>query len=48
MVVYAIYCGGFQGSSYYARFDEAEQAANFRTYATGHKWSVRSIVIPKD
>lgn len=46
MTMYAIYCGGLQGSSYYRTFEEAQQAANFRTYCTGVKWKVRSIYFP--
>ena len=46
MVVYAIYCGNFQGSSYYRSYDEAKNAANFRSYCTGHQWNVKSILIP--
>lgn len=46
MIVYAIFCGNFQGSSYYKTREEAQQAANFRTYCTDHKWEVKSIYIP--
>ena len=46
MIVYAIFCGNFQGSSYYRTREEAQQAANFRTYCTDHKWEVKSIYIP--
>ena len=46
MIVYAIYCGGLRGSSYYRTHDEAQSAANFRTYCTGHRWEVKSVLIP--
>lgn len=46
MIVYAIYCGNFQGSSYYKTYDEAQNAANFRTYCTGHKWVVKTVYLP--
>lgn len=46
MILYIIYCGGFQGSSYYRTREEAQNAANFRTYCTGVKWEVKQIVIP--
>lgn len=46
MIVYAIFCGNFQGSSYYKTREEAQQAANFRTYCTGTKWEVKEILIP--
>ena len=48
MIMYAIYCGGFQGSSYYRTKEEAQYAANFRTYCTGTKWDVRSVIIPTE
>lgn len=46
MIVYAIYCGNFQGSSYYRTREEAQNAANFRTYCTDHKWEVKTVYIP--
>ena len=46
MIRYIIYCGDFQGSSRYRTHEEAQQAANFRTYCTGHRWKVKSIYIP--
>ena len=46
MIVYAIFCGNFQGSSYYSRYDEAENAAKWRTYCTGVDWIVKQIIIP--
>lgn len=45
MIVYAIYCGNFQGSSYYRTREEAQNAANFREYCTGHYWTVKPILI---
>lgn len=46
MTMYIIHCGGFQGSSYYRTREEAQNAANFRTYCTGVKWEVQQVVIP--
>lgn len=46
MIMYIIYCSGFQGSSRYRTHEEAQQAANFRTYCTGVKWEVKEIIIP--
>lgn len=46
MIMYIIHCGNFQGSSYYRTREEAQQAANFRTYCTGTKWDVKEILIP--
>ena len=46
MTMYVIDCGGFQGSSYYKTFDEAQAAANVRTYCTGHKWTVKPVYFP--
>lgn len=46
MIVYAIFCGNFQGSSYYKTREEAQSAANFRTYCTNHKWEIRTIYLP--
>lgn len=46
MIVYTIYCGNFQGSSYYKTYEEAQNAANFRTYCTNHKWEVKQVYIP--
>lgn len=46
MIMYIIHCGGFQGSSYYRTCEEAQNAANFRTYCTGVKWEVKQVVIP--
>lgn len=44
-IMYAIYCGSLQGSSYYRTKEEAEQAARFRTYCTGVEWTVRQVII---
>ncbi len=46
MTVYAIFCGNFQGSSYYRTHEEAQCAANWRTYCTGVEWIVKKILIP--
>jgi len=46
MIVYRIYCGNFEGSSYYRTREEAQNAANFRTNCTGIKWDVREIHLP--
>ncbi len=46
MIVYRIYCGNFQGSSYYRTREEAQNAANFRTNCTGVEWTVREIYLP--
>lgn len=46
MIVYAIYCGGLQGSSYYRTREEAQCAANWRTHCTGIEWDVREIYLP--
>lgn len=46
MILYIIHCGGFQGSSYYRTREEAQQAANFRTYCTDRKWEVKTVYIP--
>lgn len=46
MIMYIIHCGGFEGSSRYKTYEEARQAANFRTYCTGMLWEVKEIVIP--
>ena len=46
MTVYVIYCGSFQGSAYYRTREEAQCAANWRTYCTGMEWSVKEILIP--
>lgn len=46
MIRYAIFCGNLQGSSYYRTKEEAQQAANFRTYCTGIEWMVREIFFP--
>ena len=46
MIMYVIHCGSFQGSSHYRTREEAQQAANFRTYCTGTKWEVKEIIIP--
>ena len=46
MILYIIYCGSFQCSSRYRTREEAQQAANFRTYCTGTKWEVKEIIIP--
>lgn len=45
MIMYAIYCGGLQGSSYYRSYEEALNAAKFRSYCTGVDWCVRRICI---
>ena len=46
MKKYIIECNGFQGSASYNRYDEAQAAANFRTFCTGMKWEVREIILP--
>lgn len=46
MILYIIHCGNFQGSSNYQTREEAQQAANFRTYCTGMKWEVKQVLIP--
>ena len=46
MIVYAIFCGNFGGSSYYRTREEAQAAANFRTNCCGIKWEVREIILP--
>lgn len=46
MIVYGIFCGNFQGSSYYRTYDDAKNAANFRSNCTGVKWTVREIYLP--
>lgn len=46
MTVYAIFCGGFQGSSYYRTREEAQCAADWHTYCTGIEWNVKEILIP--
>ena len=46
MIVYRIYCGNFQDSSYYRTREEAQNAANFRTNCTGVEWVVREIYLP--
>ena len=46
MIVYAIFCGNFSGSSYYHTREEAQNAANFRTNCTGIQWVVREIILP--
>lgn len=45
MVKYAIFCNGLQGSSYYYRREEAEEAARWRTYCTGMEWIVKEIMV---
>lgn len=44
MIMWAIFCGGLQGSSYYRTREEAQQAANFRSYCTGVQWTVKEII----
>jgi len=46
MIVYAIFCGDFGGSSYYRTREEAQAAANFRSYCCGIEWVVREILLP--
>ena len=46
MIVYRIYCGSFEGSSYYRTREEAQNAANFRTNCAGIEWTVREIYLP--
>lgn len=46
MKAYVLYCGDLQGSSYYRTYEEAQNAANFRTYCTGVEWVVREIYFP--
>ena len=46
MKVYRIYCGNFEGSASYRSYEEAQAAAHFRTYCTGHDWEVREIYLP--
>ena len=46
MIMYIIHCSNFQGSSYYRTREEAQRAANFRTYCTGTKWEVKEVIIP--
>ena len=46
MIRYIIQCGGFQGSSYYRTREEAQSAANFRSYCTGVIWEVKQVIIP--
>ena len=46
MIMYIIHCGSFQGISHYRTREEAQNAANFRTYCTGIKWEVKKVVIP--
>jgi len=46
MIVYAIFCGNFRGSSYYRTREEAQNAANFRTNCMGIEWTVREIYLP--
>lgn len=46
MIVYAIFCGNYRGSSYYCTRDEAQAAANFRTNCLGIQWVVREIILP--
>lgn len=46
-IVYAIFCGGLQGSSYYRAYDEAVAAANLRYYCTGVQWTAKEILIPE-
>ncbi len=46
MIMYIIHCGSFQGISHYRTREEAQQAANFRTYCTGTKWEVKEVIIP--
>ena len=46
MIIYRIFCGNFQGSASYTRYDEALQAAKWRTYCTGMEWTVRQILVP--
>ena len=40
---YIIECNGFQGSARYNKIDEAQAAANWRTYCTGLEWRVKEI-----
>lgn len=46
MFIYRIYCGNFEGSSSYRTYEEAQNAANFRTNCTGIEWIVREIYLP--
>ena len=46
MIVYRIYCGNFQGSSYFRTYEEAQASANSRAYCTGIEWTVREIYLP--
>lgn len=46
MKYYVIDCNGWQGSAHYTSKDEAQAAADFRTYCTGMKWEVREVILP--
>ena len=43
MIMYVITCYGFQGSQYYATREAAEDAAAFRSRATGKPWKVKKV-----
>ena len=44
MMYFVIECEtGLMGSSYYSRYEEAQNAADWRTYCTGLKWRVKEV-----
>ena len=43
MTMYVITCYGFQGSQYYATREAAQEAAEFRSRATGKPWIVKAV-----
>ena len=45
MTKYYIYCNGFQGSATYNTYDEALNAARWRTYCTGMEWIVKEVLV---
>jgi len=40
MIKYYIACEGFKGSATYNTYEEADNAARWRTYCTGLEWIV--------
>ena len=47
MIMYAIFYEDLQGSSYYRSYEEALNAAKFRSYCTGVEWTVREVLIKR-
>ena len=45
-IMYKIVCAnGFQGIKYYKDYEEAKQAAAFRSNMMGVKWDVKIVVL---